>query len=63
MNFSATLLPSLTAQTFINAGLPSENGGWGGSMTLNYLFDSDIPDDEFGEDGMMLIRLYRPAED
>jgi hypothetical protein len=65
-NFSATILPSLSTSAVEQLGLPGEFAGYGGSMSINYVYDMEDPDeldDQFMEDGMGIIRLYRPVDE
>lgn len=66
VNFNATILPSVSASALDELGIFDENAGLGGSMSLNYVYDSGDPDDlddAFEDDALGLIRLYVPEEE
>ena len=65
-NFSATILPSLPKAFTDAMGMEIEVAGYGGSMTLNYVYDMEDPDelsDDFRSDAVGVLRLFTPTED
>jgi hypothetical protein len=64
-NFSATILPSIPRNVLEELGVQSNNPGFGGSMTVNIIYDAADPegmDDQFAEHSVGVIRLFTPVE-